>query len=171
MTVKLWEISDRYKNVFDLLDNEEFANNEDVKNALDEVEGDFKEKLINCGVKKQEFENDSEIINKEIKRLMKLKKSADNKANSLKEYIKYCLSKMTDDEHSYKVETPLFKVNLGAVKYNKVAIEKDLNIQSLPDKFKYVKYEVNKTAIKEALLKGEHVDGAYLEPTRTLTIG
>ncbi|MDP8078369.1 siphovirus Gp157 family protein [Phocoenobacter skyensis] len=167
--MKMYQIAENYLNILELLEDEEFAKNEDVLTALNSIEDDLKTKAENIVFMMKHFESDSKAIDAEIKRLQAMKQSKVANNERLKDYLKRNFESLTDEEHGFKLETPLFKFSLSKPSYSKLELEKDFVI---PEKYQRTKITVepDKTAIKEALKAGEHVEGAMLVADRRLTI-
>lgn len=94
---------------------------------------------------------EAEAIGNEIKRLQKRKKAAENRAESLKQFV-------TEALNGEKFKTP--KVSVSYKKSESVSVP---NPAALPDDYVRIKLEPDKAKIKDAIKKGEEVYGATLE--------
>lgn len=69
--MKLYEIATQYQNIAELLADPEFADNQDITTALDNIEDDFNNKAVNVVKAINIAEHDIDAIDSEIKRLAK----------------------------------------------------------------------------------------------------
>ncbi|OAA84457.1 siphovirus Gp157 family protein [Clostridium coskatii] len=83
---KLYEISERYKNIQVLLDNPELPDGE-IKKALDNIGEEFDLKVENVAKIISSMDSDTEGIEKEIRRLQEREKIMKNRIKGLKNYI------------------------------------------------------------------------------------
>lgn len=118
-------------------------------------------KIENVALWIKELKAESEAIAQEVKSLNHRKKVAENKAESLKKYLKYALN-------GQKFETP--KVSVSYRKNESVEIT---DIDALDKRFlRYKDPEPDKTAIKEAIKDGELIiDGARLVVNQNMIVG
>lgn len=71
----------------------------------------------------------------------------------------------------FKIESPLFKIAYSERKQSAVEIDEDLFLANNPDEnLVNIKIAPNKTAIKEALKRGDDVIGARLVDSAVLSI-
>jgi hypothetical protein len=172
--MNVYQINDRFETIlnemFDPETGEVFQSQEEVDKALDEVglELDTKIENIGCYIKNLEYEIDA--LKKEEDNLYKRRKAAENKIEGLKRYLNgFLVSVMPneDDRRKWKFKTP--RVVLGYRKSTTVEVS---DIEALSDEFLNLKVETtpNKKAIKEALIKGEKVEGAYLKENINLSV-
>ena len=82
----LYEITERYNNLLELLDNEETT--QDILNsALNEVQDEFNEKALNIVKFIKNLESDVNGLDAEEKRLKAKKMAYKNKIAGLKKYL------------------------------------------------------------------------------------
>ena len=105
---------------------------------------------------------DIDVINNEIKRLQKLKKTKHNANDRLKNYIKDNMLQLDKT----KIKGDLFSIS---IRNNAESVE-ILNEKELPEDAFKVTRTPDKTAIKEALKKGHEVTGATLKRSQSLQI-
>lgn len=118
----------------------------------EEVEGLFEEKMQGILLGSQNYEARADAIKAKIKMLQTREKAYRNKAAALKDFAQY---KLNGD----KFETDLVKVSYRKTK-NVVEIR---DTKLIPQEYKVpAGWRDSKTAIKEALLKGEEIPGAEL---------
>ncbi|MBE2898117.1 siphovirus Gp157 family protein [Pasteurellaceae bacterium 20609_3] len=161
--MKLYQITEQYQNLLELLDSPDFATNPDVLTALENIDDDFQQKGVQLVHHIKNQEGEIEMLDAEIKRLQALKVARTKQIAWLKNYLKTNMDATGID----KIECPLFKITLSKPSLNTVEIT---NEQALPVKYLRTKIEPDKTAIKQALKDGEYIDGARLVETRTLRI-
>ncbi|MCW9717381.1 siphovirus Gp157 family protein [Avibacterium sp. 21-599] len=165
--MKLYEIADSYNNVAELLANPEFAEDSDIIAALDAVEDEFNNKAINTIKAIKRVEGDIDLLDAEIKRLSAMKKARQNRIEEVKNYLKYNMQKTG----IFKIESPLFKIAYGERKQSAVEIDENLFLaNNLDENLVTIKITPNKSAIKEALKRGESVMGARLVDSQVLSI-
>lgn len=165
--MKLYEIATQYQNIAELLADPEFADNQDITTALDNIEDDFNNKAVNVVKAINIAEHDIDAIDSEIKRLTAMKKARQNRIDEIKNYLKFNMQKTG----IYKIECPLFKISYSERVQSAVEIDEKLFMDNnINEDFVNVKITPNKTAIKDALKRGENVIGAKLVDSQVLTI-
>lgn len=165
--MKLYEISQSYQNIAELLANPELAENADVIEALEAVEDEFNNKAVNTVKAIKMVENDIAIIDGEIKRLQAMKKVRQNALEDVKNYLKRNMA----STGIFKIESPLFKISYAERSDAAVEVDEELFLaNNLNEELITVKITPNKTAIKTALNNGENVIGAKLVNSQVLTI-
>ena len=130
----------------------------DRLNAL-EMERDKKISNVACWIK--DLKAEAEAIKAEKQALDKRQKAAENKAESLKEWLTGIL------------QGEKYKDSRCAISYRKserVNFSDNFNFDSLPDYMKKVTVEPKKTEIKEFLKAGGEIDGVRIEENTSMTI-
>ena len=130
----------------------------DRLNAL-EMERDKKISNVACWIK--DLKAEAEAIKAEKQALDKRQKAAENKAESLKEWLAGIL------------QGEKFKDSRCAISYRKserVNFSDNFNFDTLPDYMKKVTVEPKKTEIKEFLKAGGEIDGVRIEENTSMTI-
>lgn len=160
--MKLYELTQNYQNLLELLDNEE-VDKEMIKQALDEVMDNIKSKIHSICTIVNDQKGDIDMIDAEIKRLQALKKNKQSNMDFLKGY----LSDMLQANNINKMDTGLFRVgfrtSVALVVNDEEAIpEKYLNVQT--------KVTPDKRLITEKIKNGEQVDGCSLEVRQNIQI-
>lgn len=160
---KLYELTEMYRNIYELL-SDESTDQEALEKALGEIKDNIDVKAENTVKVIKEIEGNIETLRTEEKRLAKRRRTLDNNVKSLKGYLESQLQAMDID----KVEGDLFTValqnNPPSVKFT----DEDL----IPEKYKEVvtSVKIPKRAILEAINAGEEVTGAEVVQTRSLRI-
>ena len=130
----------------------------DRLNAL-EMERDKKISNVACWIK--DLKAEAEAIKAEKQVLDKRQKAAENKAESLKEWLQSIL------------QGEKFKDSRCAISYRRserVNFSDSFNFDSLPDSMKKVTVEPRKTEIKEFLKAGGEIEGVRIEENTSMTI-
>lgn len=91
--------------------------------------------------------------------LAKRQQTAENRANSIKEFLSHLLN-------GEKVEKPQYKISWR--KSVSAVVEKSAD--ELPDQYTKTERKVDLTAIKSALKEGAEIDGCRLEEKNNITI-
>lgn len=164
--MKLYELTQNYRNLESLLDNlgeKEGLTVEMIHGALGQVEDDINTKIENTCKVIKEIEADSIGIDEEIKRLSALKKQKENAVKKLKEYVEFEMNGIGLN----KVEGKLFKIS-----FRKSKVVKVLDETKIPKEFIKVKTteSISKTDLGKALKSGEVIEGAELVENKTLQI-
>lgn len=159
--MKLYELTQNYQNILNLMDNEELETSALV-DALKIIEGEFTEKAENiCKIIKT-IEGENMVLKSEEERLKKRRQKNENTIKSFKQYL----------EESMK-STGLTKVkgnvfSLG-IQNNPPSVQiEDDNIIS--DDYIIMKQELDKKAMLRALKEGIEIPGATLKQTKSLRI-
>lgn len=165
--MKLYEISESYRNIAELLTNPEFSESDDVWHALDQIQDSFDEKVRQTVFILKNIEAEIDPIDVEIKRLQAMKKVRQNHIDRIKNRLKENL-KATE---TAKVNCGLFTVSYRETEGGAVELDESLFLaNNLNEDLITVKITPNKTAIKTALKNGESITGASLIASQVLTI-
>lgn len=134
----------------------EILNYDDLENL--ELERNVKIENIALWIKNLKAE--AEALKSEKMAFAKRQQIAENKAESLKNFLEFALK-----GEKFKTD----KVELTYRKSETVEIDPD-EIGSLPEEFKRVKVEPDKTALKKAIKGGESFKGVHLVEKNNLQI-
>ena len=162
----LYEISQELKEVYKKLESGEGIDtetgelNEEVVNALTVSQSNLKSKGVDIGYVIKSFDDEIDIYDKEIKRLTERKKTLQNAQERLKTTLKNAMVEFG----IISIEGKTLKIGL------RKSESVEVNLDELDDKFKRVKVEADKTAIKNAIKNGEEVKGAVLVENKSLQI-
>lgn len=157
----LYDISQRYINLQELLDGEE---NDCIliQNALGNVEDELNDKMLNIAKIIRNLKGYVSMVEEEEKRLKNKKTILKNQINFLNDYIKTNLTSL----NIKKLDLGVFKLSLR--KSESVEIL-DLNAIS-KEYLKFKDPEPNKIEIKKAIKNGTVVNGARLIENESLVI-
>jgi hypothetical protein len=130
---------------------------------LEQLEGEREEKLESIALYVKELYHEADAIMQEEVKLKKRRQAKEKKAERLEEYLKSSLLGFGDK----KFETPRVVLSFRTSKAVVVTDESKLDKKYMKAK---VVVTVDKTAIKDALDKGEVVEGAAIEEKQNLQI-
>ena len=162
--LKLYELTESYQGIQNLLDADG-VDQESLNMALAVIETEIQAKAQNIAVIIKGLESDAEIIKAEEKRLAERRKSSENKATWMKNYLEDELNNAGLD----KIKTHTFTV---ALQKNPPAVVIN-DEKAIPAKYLTVipeQYVVDKKAIAEAIKNGQEVPGAELKQGRSIRI-
>ena len=165
--MNLYEISNELRLAYEKLENGEGINQEtgevdpEVQNALMVTQQNLQTKAIDIGYVIKSFDDEIEIYEREIKRLSEIK----DQMKKRKEWLKTNLSNAMQEFGVVELKGKTLKLSFR--KSESVEID---DIDALDDRFKRIKIEPDKTAIKTALKIGEKVEGARLVENQNLQI-
>ncbi|MGX2956392.1 siphovirus Gp157 family protein [Ursidibacter arcticus] len=157
--MKLYDLNESYQNLLELLDNEEFQDNEDIINALETIKEEFSEKADNVVRLIKNAEAEATAIAPELKRLTARKQARENLAKRLKQYL---LENMTEQ----KIKTNLFTISVAKTQ----AVDVQVPVNNLPLAYQKISIEPNKTELKKAIKAGEVIEGVSLIDSPYLAI-
>ena len=132
----------------------------EIKDTINKLDIEEKSKLENIGLLIQSKKEESEMFKNQIDRLQKLKKQAENKQKSLKEYLSW-----------YFNSTGINKYDAGLVKYS-FRTSKQVNItdiNALPNGCTTMEIKPDKKYIKD-LLKLNSIPCAELVENKSLQV-
>lgn len=159
--MNLFNIKQEYINLVNSIIDNNGELSPELSQALAINETELKEKAINYGYVIRSFEYENDIIDAEIKRLKALKEQKEKAIQKLKDAV-------SDAMNIYgieKVESPALKLSFR--KSESVEISENLDKRFMIEK---VTLQPDKVAIKEAIKKGEQVEGAVLVINQNLQI-
>lgn len=157
----LYEISERYKNIQDLIGNEEITE-EFLEKAAGDVEDELQEKLLNIAKLCKNIKGNKAMIKEERDRLKNKETILDNQLKSLENYTKICLT----NAGLNKMDLGVFKISLRKSESTEIT---DLSL--IPKEFlKFKDPEPNKAEIKKAIKEGKEIKGAVIIENESLVI-
>lgn len=158
---KLYELSQNYKNLEELLDNPDIAE-EVIKEALSELDEEWETKAENLAKLIKSLDVDVKGLKEEEQRLVARRKSLENRIAGLKTYIEDNMKAVGKDKIKGKVFTLAIQNNPPSVE-----IVYDFMI---PEKYFVVKKEIAKKEILNDFKQGIEVPGAQINQTASLRI-
>lgn len=163
----LYEISSELREVYNKLESGEGVDletgeiSEELQNALVLSQQNLQAKGIDIGYVIKSFDDQIDLYNNEIVRLTQRAKVLRNTRNKIKNGLENAMQEFGIKE----IQGKTLKISLRKSE----SVEVD-NLDLLDDKFKRVKVEADKTAIKQAIKSGEQVVGARLVENNNLQI-
>ena len=165
--MKLYEITAQYQNIYALLQDPEFAENEDILTALDQIEDAFENKVQQTIFMMKNIEAEIDPIDTEIKRLQAMKKARQNNIDCIKNRLRENMKAVGMS----KLNCGLFSLSYRLQEANAVELdETEFLANNLDEDLVTVKVTPNKTEIKRRLKNGEEIIGARLVDSEVLTI-
>lgn len=159
--MKLYELTQNYLNLLDLLENPDIPK-EVVESALEEVEGNFEDKAENIVKLIKSIEADIKGYKEEENRLSTRRKALENKAKSLKKYLQSSMKALEKESIKGKLFTIYTQKNQPSLIID--------DIDKLPKEYKRTVEETDNKKIKEDLLNKVKIPGARIEVTKSLRI-
>jgi hypothetical protein len=159
--MNLYEITQEIHNLDSLLESEQI-DTDTYSDTMEIVKYELEKKADGLIKYFVNIDTQIEIIDSEIKRLQDLKKSKNNKVDRLKKYIVDNILLL----NKTKVETPLGNFSIRKSE----SVEVDMSMLHTKYLKQKIEYSADKIAIKEAIKKGEKVDGATIIENKNLII-
>jgi hypothetical protein len=162
----MYEISREAMDIVSALEENEGELNPDIESALRINQNELQEKSINYAYAIKTVSNDVDAISEEIKRLQALKKAKDNTIQRLKDTVVNAMQIYGLE----KVETPTLKLS---IRRSEAVIIDDIFTKVNPEGYymtEKITYTPDKTMIKEAIKRGENIEGARIIENYNLQI-
>ena len=163
MSISLYELSDSYQNVLNLIDEDN--PDTDITQALTVIEDRITVKATNIANLIKSLESEAEVIKAEEQRLKQRRQSRENAVENIKRYLKENMEMVGMD----KIKTPTRTIAIQNNPPSLVINNEDL----IPGKFLTLipeRYEPRKKEIIEAIKQGEEVPGCEITRGRSLRI-
>jgi hypothetical protein len=155
--MKLYEISEQYKEVQNLIESDDTGSMRDaIADTMQMIAGDFKDKAQAVVSLTLNMDGNIAALDNEIQRLQDKRKIIQNRIDSVRDYLKHNM----EATGISKIECPLFTITLS-----KPAKQVEITDESLlPDEFVRVKTTVapDKVALAKAFKEGKEITGAIL---------
>lgn len=153
MSIKLYDLTQAYQNILELIDDEQDS---DLAKALQAVEGEIEVKAVNIANLIKSLESEAEIIKAEEERLAQRRKARENAVARIKEYLKENLETLGME----KIKTPTRTIY---VQDNPPAVN-IIDPDRIPERFLTLtlRYEPRKKDIIEAWKAGEEIPGVEI---------
>lgn len=157
--MKLYELTDNYLRVQELLAENK---TEAVEDTLDALTDGFHDKAENIVKIIKSLAADSEMAGKEAKRLLKRKQALENNVQKLKTYLQTEMERM----EIRKINSTLFTIQ---IQKNPASVE-IVDEALLKPFFLLQEPKIDKKRIAEILKSGEEVEGAKLVESESIRI-
>ncbi|WP_447869885.1 siphovirus Gp157 family protein [Serratia fonticola] len=165
MSITAIALASDYAKLQQLVETSDELTPEMIADTLEGIEGALGDKLDATFAYVRNLEGLAKTVDEEVKRLADRKKSFENRAKSIRQYVLMCL--LASGQDKLKTTTNTFTAAKGRAS---VVID---NVDLLPDDLVAVQTLVapDKKAIKEAIENGVDVKGAHIEiGERTLMV-
>lgn len=170
--MSLYEISGRFKNLYDELDL--MIDDDDLSEAwfdtLEGIEGEFDDKAESVALYIKNLTAEAEAIKAEKDVLDKRLKAKTNAVKRLKEYLKLCMEQTSRK----KIETPRAVISVRNNPESASISDEHAFIEwakaQRDDLLRYKEPEISRTAVKEALQAGQDIPYAELARTKSVII-
>lgn len=153
----LYELTGQFNHVAEMLTDEQIEQ-EVIIHTLESIDAAIEDKADNYAKLIKNQESDSKGIAEEIKRLQARKQSIDNSVKNMKLSLQNAMNEIGKT----KFKTNLFSFNIQKNPISVNIVDENL----IPDEFKKIKIEFDKTAIKKA----DNVPGVELTQSESLRI-
>lgn len=158
-TMKLYQLTDNYLRVQELLEENK---TEAVEDTLDALTDGFHDKAENIVKIIKSLAADAEMAGKEAKRLLKRKQALENNVQKLKNYLQTEMKRM----EIRKINSTLFTIQ---IQKNPASVE-IVDEALLKPFFLLQEPKIDKKRIAEILKSGEEVEGARLVESESIRI-
>ncbi len=165
---KLYEISERYRNIAALMDDmsEDYAT--ELTSALDEIQVEFEDKAQNIAALIKNIESDVDGYKAEEQRMANRRRAIERRVSALKNYLLINMQSCGISKVAGIIPV--------AVRNNPPSVD-ITDIEALRENIEFWKprkwdeSEIDKTAVKEALKAGGIVPGAELIQKQSVRVG
>ncbi|HAA0649076.1 siphovirus Gp157 family protein [Listeria innocua] len=157
--MKLYELTDNYLRVQELLEENK---TEAVEDTLDALTDGFHDKAENIVKIIKSLAADAEMAGKEAKRLLKRKQALENNVQKLKTYLQTEMERM----EIRKINSTLFTIQIQKNPASVEIVDETL----LKPFFLLQEPKIDKKRIAEILKSGEEVEGAKLVESESIRI-
>ncbi|MBU5424975.1 siphovirus Gp157 family protein [Tissierella pigra] len=163
MSFKLYELTEMYQNISDLISDDEVGN-EALEKALEDIKDNIELKAENMAKLIKNIDGDIEVLKTEEERLADRRKALENKKENIKTYLENQLKIMKVD----KVKTPLFTVALQNNPQSVNILDEEL----IPNDYKktVTTTSISRKDLLDDLKQGLIIDGVELRQTKSLRI-
>lgn len=161
----IYELTQDFLTIQEMMEDPEL-DPQTLADTMEAVEGELEIKAENYAKVMKNLEGDVEALENEIRRLTSRKKAIEENIKRMKT----ALQGMMEVTGKTKFKTDLFSFG---IQKNAPSVVIDVeDIYDIPEDYlKYKAPEINKVAIKEAIQKGENLEGiAHLEQSMSLRI-
>jgi DNA gyrase/topoisomerase IV subunit A len=159
----MYQIKQDHVILMQIIEDNEGEITPEIETALQLTSDNFQEKALSYGLVVKHFDDQAEIIEKEIERLSKIL----TQAKKRKELFKQTLSDAMQQFGVEKIETPTLKLSFRKSESIELTDESKVPFAYVEEK---VVKTISKTKIKEDIKQGLQVPGAQLVTKQNLQI-
>jgi predicted nuclease with TOPRIM domain len=160
--MKLYELSEQYRSLSDTLLEEQPQNEEALKTQLASITDQFNEKSESLGKVILEYGAENEAISKEIDRLTQRKRTFDNKAEWLKNYLQVEMQTANVDKVQGQILTISLQKSPPSCQVLNESLVPQEFIKIIPESRQISKVDI----LKHFRETGEVPDGVNIETNR-----
>jgi len=166
MSLNLYDLSSLYQEALECAIDKETGEikDDEMFELLDEINEQYEEKIINCGLYYKSLIAEANAIKEEERKLYNRRKSIENSAQRFKDYIELNL------KTGEKIKDPRIIINWRKSTKLHVDAEVKDNPAILPDLFYRTKTEIEKSKISNHLKSGRELKGCKLIECQNLQI-
>ncbi|KOR24152.1 siphovirus Gp157 family protein [Clostridium sp. L74] len=158
---KLYELTQNYNNLLDLVDNPEVPK-EVLEESLNQIHEEMDIKLENVAKVIKSIEVDAKGLKEEEKRLADRRKSLESRITNLKQYAENSMKAVGVKKIKGKVFTLGIQKNVPSVEITEE--------ENIPEEYFAIEKKLVKKDILEALKEGIEISGAAIKQTESLRI-
>lgn len=161
----IYELTADYLQIMQMMEDGEL-DPQTLADTMEAVEGEFEIKAESYAKVMRNLDGDITAIKAEIDRLTKKKQTLENNIKTMKKALQGAME--VTGKTKFKTDLFSFRIQKNAPS----VIMDETYIENVPERFlKYKDPEINRTAIKEAILAGEDLEGlAHLEQSSSIRI-
>lgn len=160
--MKLYQIANDYEQALNELSDAEGIMPEILDDTLAHLKEPLEQKILNLAAYIKNIDSETKAMRDYEKAMAERRKKLENKAKNIKSYI----SEIMQRTELSKVSGTEFDVSVRKGAYSAAVLDEKV----IPDEFVRTKREIDKMALREALKKGEKINGAHLEQSLSLVI-
>ena len=156
----LYQLTTEYQALLDLGDSDDPEDQEAFLNTLEGLDYELDLKADDYAAVILQLKGKTDMIQKEIDRLTKIKTAITNNVDRMKQILQWSMEQTGRTE----IKTPLhtFKIQKNGGKLRLL-----VNEPEVPDNYKRIVYEIDTEKIRKALEDGEEFDWASFAPRGT----
>lgn len=160
----LYELTSDWLHVYDMIDDPNEFDEDAIIDTLEAIDGEIEIKAENYGKIMKNLAAEAEALKNEEARLYARRKVKENTIARMKQSLQLAMEAIDKP----KIKTELFSFNIQA---NPESVVIDtMDMEEIPEEFRKVTIEPDKTAIKKALKEGSELPWAHLARTSSLRI-
>jgi len=158
----LYEINEAIYNAVQDAESQAIENDgiisEEIATLLDGLEMDRKEKIGNICKYYKSLLAEAEMVKTEEKNLAERRKTTENKAERLKNYL---ATAMNGEKYSDSV---------SKISFRKSESVEVFDVEDIPEEYQKIKIDADKTAIKNAIKAGKIIEGCKIVESNNIQI-
>lgn len=161
--MRLFEIPMMIREAFEAITLDEETGEIIGNDAFESIVMDAENKCLSTAKYLKELKYEADAIRNEERTLAARRKALESKH----EYLKSMLKQGMESIGAYKMNDSQVSISF---RNNPASAVIECDVDSLPDEFKKISIEANKSAIRDALKAGAIIDGCHLQQTQSIII-